>query len=146
MARIKLDFTEPTLFIHELSVRITDINYGHHLAHDRLVSMLHEARAQFFVANGFREHDIEGVGIILADLAVAYKAEAHFGQVLQIEIAVDEFSRKGCDMLYRVTCTESGITVAMAKTGLVFFNYKLRKPVAIPQCFLEILERPVTTD
>ena len=52
MARVKIEFPETTLFTHELSVRITDLNYGNHLAHDSLISLLHEARAPFFYRKG----------------------------------------------------------------------------------------------
>ena len=138
MARVKIEFPETTLFTHELSVRITDLNYGNHLAHDSLISLLHEARARFFIANDMQEHDIDGAGIILADIAVAYKAEAHFGQIMQIEITLDDFGRKGCDMFYRMTCKESENVVAIAKTGLVFFDYETKKPVSIPQTFLKL--------
>ena len=138
MARVKIKYPETTLFTHELTVRITDLNYGNHLAHDSLISLLHEARAQFFIANGMQEHDIDGAGIILADIAVAYKAEGHFGQIMQIEITLNDFGRKGCDMLYRMTCKESKTIVAVAKTGLVFFDYETKKPVSVPQSFLKI--------
>lgn len=33
-------------------------------------------------------------GIIMADLAIDYRAEIHFGQQFSIEIALDEFSKK----------------------------------------------------
>ena len=138
MSRIKIEYPETTLFTHDLSVRITDLNYGNHLAHDSLISLLHEARAQFFIAKNMYEHDIGCAGIIMADIAVVYKAEAHFGQIMQIEIALDDFTRKGCDMFYRMTCKESKNIVAIAKTGLVFFDYETKKPVSIPQSFLEI--------
>lgn len=141
MARIKIKYPENSLFSHELSVRITDLNYGNHLAHDSLISLLHEARAQFFVHYGMQENDIEGTGIIMADLAISYRAESHFGQILNIDIALDDFSRKGCDMLYKVSCKESKAIIATAKTGLVFFNYETRKPVSIPQSFLDICKR-----
>jgi len=141
MTRIKIIYPENTIFSHELSVRITDLNYGNHLAHDNLVSLLHEARAQFFIAHRMEEHNIEGVGIIVADLAVTYKAESHFGQVIQIEITLDDFTRKGCDMLYRMTCRESDTVVAVAKTGLVFFDYKTKKTVSIPESFQKIVNR-----
>ncbi len=141
MARVKIEFPETTLFTHELSVRITDLNYGNHLAHDRLISLLHEARVQFFIANGMKEYDIDGVGIIMADIAVNYKAEAHFGQIMQIEIALDDFTRKGCDMLYHMTCKESDTVVAIAKTGLVFFDYETKKPVPIPKTFLQLADK-----
>lgn len=139
MARIKIEFPEPTLFTHELSVRVTDLNYGNHLAHDSLISLLHEARAQFFIAHQMSELDIDGAGIIMADIAVCYRAEANFGQKLLIDISVAELGTKSCDMYYRVRCKVSDQHIATGKTGLVFFDYAAKKPVGVPSSFLEIV-------
>jgi len=138
MARIQITFPEKTLFTHEISVRITDLNYGNHLAHDSLISLLHEVRAQFFADNDMSESNIEGFGIIMADIGVCYRAEGHFGQVLAVEVALGDFSSKGCDIFYRMSCKDSGAVVAIAKTGIVFFDYDIKKPVNVPQSFLNI--------
>ncbi|RLA21479.1 MAG: thioesterase [Gammaproteobacteria bacterium] len=138
MARIKIAYPETTLFTHDLSVRVTDLNFADHLAHDSVISLLHEARAQFFVANKMSELDVEGAGIIMADIAVNYRGEAFFGQMLTVEISLGDFSDKGCDIFYRVTCKESDSTVAIAKTGIVFMNYQTRKLVSVPKSFLKI--------
>ena len=87
MPRIHIPFPESVLFEHRVPVRITDLNYGNHLGHDALVSILHEARARFFRAFGMSEADVDGVGIILVDLAVRYQAQVFYGQTLRIEIA-----------------------------------------------------------
>lgn len=139
MARIQIDYPEHTLFDCRLPVRITDINYGQHLAHDKLISMLHEARAQFFLAFDMAENDVDGVGIILSDLAIRYQAEAFHPQTLRFEIALGDPTKRGCDMLYRVTETESGRVVATAKTGLVFFDYDQKKVAAMPTQFAKLV-------
>ncbi|MBL4744640.1 MAG: thioesterase family protein [Cycloclasticus sp.] len=140
MARIIITYPETTLYTHDLTVRVKDLNIGNHLAHDSVISLLHEARAQFFEANNMSELDVEGYGIIMADIGVNYKAEAYFGQMLAVEIALGDFSSKGCDMYYRMSCKETGTVVAIAKTGLVFFDYEAKKPVAVPQSFLNIVK------
>lgn len=140
MARIHIDFHEPPCFTCELPVRITDINYGNHLAHDRLVSMLHEARVQFFEAHAMHETDIDGVGIIVSDLAVRYLAETFYAQTLKIEISLAEPNRSACDMQYRVTDSASGSPVALAKTGLVFYNYERKRVQAMPERFAQLFE------
>jgi len=76
MTRLSITYPEHTLFSCTLPVRIGDINYGQHLAHDKLISMLHEARAQFFIHVGMQESNIAGLGIIMADLSICYQAEA----------------------------------------------------------------------
>jgi acyl-CoA thioester hydrolase len=138
MARIIITYEEKTLFTHDLTVRVKDLNIGNHLAHDSVISLLHEARAQFFVANNMSELDVEGFGIIMADIGVNYRSEAFFGQMLSVEIALGDFSAKGGDMYYRMSCKETSKVVAIAKTGLVFFDYEAKKPVAVPQSFLDI--------
>lgn len=138
MACIQINFPDKSIYSHDISVRITDLNFANHLAHDSIISLLHEVRAQFFLANNMSELDIGGASIIMADIAVSYKAEAHFGQVLTVEIALGDFYSKGCDMYYRMFSNETGTVVAIAKTGLVFFDYETRKTVAVPRSFLQI--------
>jgi acyl-CoA thioesterase FadM len=48
---------------------------------------------------------------------------------------VGDFNKFGCDFFYRVHHRESGREVAHAKTGIVFFDYASRRPVAVPEAF-----------
>ena len=141
MARIRLDFpSDAVVFSHSVVVRIGDVNYWNHLGHDALVSLLHEARAQMFASAGLDEGNTEGMGCVVADLAVSYKAEARFGAALKIDIARGEVERYGCELYYRVSCQDNGSLIALAKTGHVFFRD--RKPVLapIPSSFLRLLK------
>ena len=138
MARVEIKYPEPTLFTHELTVRVTDLNFADHLAHDSVISLLHEARAQFFKANNLSELDVDGAGIIMADLAANYRGEAFFGQTLSVEISLGDFSSKGCDIFYRVSCKDNDTLIAIAKTGIVFMDYSTRKLVDVPKVFLKI--------
>ena len=142
MTRVRIEFPEPALFAHDLTVRITDLNYGNHLAHDTLVSLLHEARARFFRMHDMAEGDVDGAGVILTDLQVSYRDQAFFGQDLRVEIAVGDRSSRGCELRYRVTRRDDGGVVALASTGLLFFDYAAGKVVALPERFARILDGP----
>lgn len=135
MARIKINLPAHIDFTTDIALRIGDINYGGHLGNDAVLSLVHEARVQLFAALGFSELNVQGLGIILTDAAVVYKTEAFYGDRLRIELAVDEFSRYGCDIFYRLSNTETGKEVARAKTGLVFFDYAARKLHDVPAVF-----------
>ncbi len=141
MARIRLTFPEQVLFVHEIPARISDLNYGNHLGHDSLISMLHEARARFFRHFGMAESDVDGVGILLVDLAVTYRAQVFYGQVLRIEIAGSDIGGRGCDLLYRVTDAAGGDSVALAKTGIVFYDYNQNRVATMPPRFRRVLGR-----
>ena len=140
MPRLKLDYPACPLFTTDIPIRITDINYGDHLAHDRLVSILHEVRVRFFRTFGFEEHDIEGRGILLVDLVVTYQREAFYGQTLRVDVAIGEAASRGCDLLYRVTDAGNDEAVALAKTGIVFIDRASRRVVPIPPAFRALIE------
>ena len=140
MARVKIQLPEQVLFTHHLAVRTYDINKGGHLGHDRLISLLHEAREHFFFALGFNELDIDGVGIVVADLMVQYLGEAFMAQQLEITVSLANMGKKNIDMFYQVTCVESGTEIAKAKTAIVFFDYGERKAAPVPEKFIRQVE------
>ena len=135
MARISIDIPKTFAFSTEIKLRISDINYGGHLAHDSILSLTHEARVRFLESLGYSEANIEGLGIILSDAALVYKSEAFYGQTLTIEIAVEEFSKYGCDFIYRLSDSETQKEVARVKTGIVFYDYEKREISRVPQQF-----------
>jgi YbgC/YbaW family acyl-CoA thioester hydrolase len=144
MPRIKLEPPDVYQFQTEIPVRITDLNYGSHLANDALLSIIHEARVRFLKKLHYTETNIEGYGIIMGDAAIIYKSQAYYGDILFIDIAVTDISRKTCDLFYRLSKQDSRI-IAYAKTGIVFFDYKNQKPVRIPEKFLEKLHESGVT-
>ncbi len=136
MSRVVIDLPEAFHFSHAMDVRIYDINHGQHLGHDRLISLLHEARNRFFQSLGYQELDIEGVGIVVADLQISYLGEAFAGDSVRVDLAVGDFGRKNLAMVYQVVEAGSGRMIAKAKTGIVFFDYTERKAALIPEAFL----------
>ena len=75
-------------------MRIYDINHGQHLGHDRLISLLHEARSRFFQSLGYEELDIDGIGIVIADLQVVYLGEAFAGEQVKVDISLTALQAK----------------------------------------------------
>ena len=139
MARIKLEMPTVYPFRTELTVRITDINYGGHLGNSDVLALIHEARVRFLKSFGYSEIDVEGYGTIMLDSVVIYKAQAFAGDVLQIEVAAGDFSRLGCDIFYRITKKEGGAEVVLAKTGIAVFDYANQKRVSPPEAFVKKL-------
>lgn len=135
MARIQIPLPDKFIFSTELSVRITDINYGGHLANDALLSLIHEARVQFLKHFGFTEFDVAGSGIIMTDSATLYKAEVFYGERLLIEVGIGDPYKYGCDIFYKVSNKETLKEVARVKTGIAFFDYQKRKLAEMPEAF-----------
>jgi len=141
MARVTLDLPETFLFQTDLSIRISDINYGNHLGNDAVLSLIHEARLRFLTHHRFSELDIGGVGMIITDAVIVYKSQAFYGDVLTAAVTVGDFNRRGCDFFYRLADRSSGREVARAKTGIVFYDYGQGKIARAPDVFRRAFER-----
>ena len=135
MPRIKLTLPERFPFSTSIPVRITDLNYGGHVGNDTILTLMHEARVQFLKSLGFDELNLAGVSLIMSDVAIEFKREVFYGTFLKAHVAAADFTRVGFDLYYKLTTeTENSETVvAIAKTGMVCFNYQLKKVVALPE-------------
>jgi acyl-CoA thioester hydrolase len=145
MARVKLEVPAHKIFTTEIPVRIADINYGNHVGNDALVSIIHEARMQWLAANNYTELNIGGAALIMADLAVEYKAESFYGDKLNVAISIGEVTKISFEIFYEITTTRNDkkILIANVKTGMVCFDYEVRKVTHIPSAFLTIIEPTV---
>ncbi|MCY7361571.1 MAG: thioesterase family protein [Ignavibacteria bacterium] len=137
MARIKIDLPEHFIFKCEIPIRISDINYGNHLGNDAVLSIMHEARLQFLKSINCTELDLFGASLIQSDAAIIYKAEAHYGDILICEIAVDDITRVSFDLYYRLINKATQQEVAIAKTGMVCYDYNIKKVVSVPEGFVK---------
>lgn len=135
MARIKITLPESFGFNCSIPIRIGDINYGNHVGNDAVLSILHEARMQFFKSIGTTELDFFGTSLIMADVAIEFKKEMHYGDVVKASVAIADVSKISFDLVYKLEVeTEKGNTItALAKTGMVCFDYNAKKITAIPE-------------
>lgn len=134
-ARVQITLPDSFLYSTEITVRSSDLNYGAHVGHDRMLTLIQEARISMYRSFGYEdERSFEGsVGQVIADAAVQYKSECFLGDVLYIEVGIGASGRSGFDMLYRVTNRTTGKEAAIAKTGIVCFDYARRKVAPIPE-------------
>jgi acyl-CoA thioester hydrolase len=142
MARIKIDLPEKFHFSCELPIRITDINYGGHVGNDTVLTLVHEARMQFFAHFGYTELQFAGVGIIMADASLEFKNELFYGEIITVSVAAAEFSKVSFDVFYKLETfrNDKKIIVALAKTGIVCYDYEKKKIVAVPHEALKKLQ------
>ncbi len=138
MPRIKLQLPQHFIFKTEITVRISDINYGNHLSNDVYLSYMHEARMQFFAHFGFSEMNLAGASVIMGDTAIVFKQECFYGDVLIIEVTAADFGARSFDLYYRFIKKATNEIACEAKTGMVCFNYNERKTVEVPPAFKKL--------
>ncbi len=133
MGRLKITMPGPSQFCTTLAVRIDDINYREHLAHDKILTLCHEVRCQFLKSKHFTEMNLLGRSLIMVDCAIQYKNEGHLGDLLQFEISVSDISGSSFSLYYKITHKEKGHEVAKVKTTMAFFDYDTRKIQKTPE-------------
>ena len=139
MARHTIEFPEPAIFQCEQMIRITDVN-AKHVGFDNMVNLINNASARFFKKYGMDRTQLHDEFMIYTDLSVSYGAEAYFEDVLNFEIAVDSLSEKSLELYFRIRKKGDDKDIALAIINVLFFNYKLRKPIPIPSYFLDQLK------
>jgi YbgC/YbaW family acyl-CoA thioester hydrolase len=139
MARIKIDLPGKFYFSTKIPVRITDINYGGHVGNDTVLTLIHEARMQYFKSLGYTEMDFAGVGTIMSEAAIEFKKELFYDETVLVSVTAGEISKVSFELFYKLekviqeTEYDKKNLVAVAKTGMVCFDYKKKKIIAVPE-------------
>ncbi len=134
MSRIRISLPERFAFTCTIPVRITDLNYGGHVGNDAVLSLIHEARMQYLQSMGYSEMQFAGTGMIMADAAIEFKNELFYGEQVIASVTASEISKIGFILLYKLEKALNGrlITVALAKTGMICYDYERKKIAALP--------------
>jgi len=142
MSRLKIDISGKLLSSVSLAVRITDINYGNHTGNDAMIGLIHEARMTWLQQYNYTELNIEGVGLIMGDIAIEFKKESFYGDILEIKLYAGEITKSSFDLFYTISTTRHNnpILVAKVKSGMVCYNYNEKKIALIPVQLLQILK------
>ena len=133
MPKTRLIMPERFPFTTQIPVRITDLNYGGHVGNDSVLSLIHEIRVQFFRHHGYEEFNMAGASLIMTDVAIEFRNELFYGDIIWASVAASDFSRVGFELYYKLE-KKSGdkmIPVAFARTGMICYDYTAKKIVSI---------------
>ena len=122
-------------YIETIKPRISDINYGGHLGHIELVSLLHEVRAQFLKTHNMNEIEIDGCALLMRKLQLEYLNQAFWDNSLKIHISLEHDGARVVFKYIVYNLTVDNIT-AKAEATMVLVNKSNQKPLK-PNIFLE---------
>jgi len=141
MARVKIVIPDNKIGSFVIPVRISDVNYGNHVGNDSVVSILHEARVMWLNQYNLTELNIDGVGLIMSDLEIEFKKESFYGDIIEVQLSIGEISRIGFELYYQLNTKryDEPVILAIAKTGMICYNYLNKKVVTIPYVLKNLL-------
>lgn len=113
-----------------IEVPYGDIDAMGHLNNVAYLRYLEWARQKYWLAMR-RTDDFWKIDFVMARAEIDYRASAHMGEVLELEIHVTRMGRSSFDFSYRVTAAD-GRLLAEAKTTQVCYDWETRaaKPLS----------------
>jgi YbgC/YbaW family acyl-CoA thioester hydrolase len=79
-------------------------------------------------------------GVIMARAEIDYRSPAHYGQTLEVRIALAAIGKTSFTYDYEIVDAEGG-AVASARTVQVMYDYATAKPVPIPDDIREKMQK-----
>jgi acyl-CoA thioester hydrolase len=134
------DLTGDFAFRRDVEVRFADTDAMGHVNNANYLTYCEIARAAYYEAVTGRPlplgvHGAEE-GMILADVRVAYRSPAFYGETLAVETRVVRLGRTSFTMEHRITAPDSRYgkarVVATAESVLVTYDYTVGRPIPLP--------------
>ena len=112
--------------------RITDHNYGDHVANNVFVEYLHEGRVQLLSSIGFTERGLGGSSLILSELIIKYTKQAFYPGELRLEMAFANLRPTRFDVYYR-GFDATGDLLLLAKTQMACIEARSGRPTRLSE-------------
>jgi acyl-CoA thioester hydrolase len=127
------------VYRHRLSVRFRDCDAMGHVNHAVYFTYLEQCRLTFW-------REVTGgpspkTRVIVARAECDYRAPAHFGDELEVQLMVGDIGRSSFTLAYEILHVESSRLIATGKTVMVSYDYAAGKPVPLPEPTRSLLER-----
>ena len=119
-------------FYLPIQIRYGDLDPQWHVNNARFLTFLEQTRLSYIVNLGlFAGEDFFSLGLIVADIHIAYVAPIKLLEKIRIGMRVTRMGKKSFQTEYLVENEETGETKARADIVMVTFDYRLNKSVPI---------------
>jgi acyl-CoA thioester hydrolase len=138
------------LITHRLQVRFRDCDPLGHVNNAVYLTYLEQARfnlwkAQLnFQSKSAADPGPRGIGFILARVECDFRAQAKYGDWLDVKLSLGDFGRSSFSYTYEIANVATGQLMAAAKTVLVWFDYDAQKPTPLDDATKIRLGTPVS--
>lgn len=133
----------------DIDVRFADTDAMGHVNNANYLTYVEIARAAYYEAATGHPMPLGVHGaeesMILADVRVAFRAPAFYGETLTVESRVTRLGRTSFTMEHRLTAPASRYgavrLIAVAESVLVTYDYAAGRPIALPTELVDGIER-----
>jgi acyl-CoA thioester hydrolase len=137
------------LISHRLMVRFRDCDPLGHVNNAVYLTYLEQARFTLwrqqigFVARPVSDGGKRGEGMILARAEIDFRAQARYGDELEVQLSIASIGRSSFTYEYQIVRLPAGDVMASARTVQVWFDYDRERPVPLSDEMKRQLAAPI---
>jgi acyl-CoA thioester hydrolase len=122
-------------FFHPTEVRYGDLDPQGHVNNAKYLTYFEQARIYYTIALGLfhKDQSFMEVGVIVADIHVAYHKPTHYGDNIQVGVRSSKVGNKSITVEQCVMNKDTGEILASGTVILVAFDYKLGHTIPVPE-------------
>lgn len=125
-------------FYQPIEIRYGDLDPQGHVNAARYLTFIEQARiAYLHKLTLWPGGSFLDIGVILADVQITYKAPMLWGQSIRVGTRIARLGTKSMDMIHCIEDIENGKVLALGKTVLVTYDYRVDQAIAIPEDWRE---------
>lgn len=134
-----------SLFRHrlKLKIRFSDLDAMHHVNNATYLTYLEEARIAYFNDVLSLPKNSLDFGAVIARIEIDYLHQISLGDELEILTRISKFGTKSASVenLLLIKSNDEIIVAAASNTKLVYYDYKKRESMKIPEQIKLIVEK-----
>lgn len=129
-------------FFHPIEIRYGDLDPQGVVNNAKYLTYFEQARVQYFVHLGLfhPEQSFLEIGVIVADVHVAYQAPLVWGAPVKIGVRTAKFGTKSSTLEQAVVHAETGKVFATGETVVVAYDYRKNTSIPVPEAWRKAVE------
>ena len=122
-------------FYHSIEVRYGDLDPQGHVNNARHLTYFEQARVAYLIELGLftKEQSFMKIGVIIADVHIAYFEPIYFGQSIKVGVHTAKFGTKSMTWEQNIVDADTGKELARGEVIIVTYDYREGKTISIPQ-------------
>ncbi len=117
-----------------IEVRYGDLDPQWHVNNARYLTFLEQGRMEYLRALGLWDgEDFFNLGLIVADVHIAYLAPMFLGQKVRLDMRVSKLGRKSLVFEYRLVDDGNEKPLAKAESVMVAFDYRAHASIPLSE-------------
>lgn len=121
-------------FYHPIEVRYGDLDPQGHVNNAKHLTFFEQARIQYLIQLGLftKDQSFMEIGMILADVHIAYFEPIYFGQNIKVGVHAAKFGNKSMTWEQNIIDADTGKELSRGEVVIVTYNYQEGKTISIP--------------